>query len=263
MTVDLSVVLPCYRAAELAARSVAELRHALGSGRMTWEIILVDDGGGDFPAEAWVDAPDVSLVRLPRNRGKGAAVRAGMEAATGCVRIYTDVDLPYGTALIPVIASYLLDHRYHVVIGDRSLPASSYLQRLSPARRLLSRMGTEMIGRLVTGGFFDTQCGLKAVRGDVAAALFPLLRVDRFIFDVELVYVALKHRLDVKRVPVQLKRNETSSVRPVRDSVRALLDLARIKWYQVRGRYGSLALDAIAQDDFARIDEHARSARRL
>lgn len=247
---DLSVVLPSYRAAALAARSVDRLRDFLQRGELSWEIVVVDDGGGDFAEDDWTGDDRVRLIRLPRNRGKGAAVRTGMRAARGAARIFTDVDLPFGTDLLPVITSYLHDHPFHVVIGDRTLPDSAYHLRMSWQRRAASAAFTAFVGTLVTGGFFDTQCGLKGVRGDVADALFPLLRLDRFAFDVELVYVSLKHRLDIKRIPVHLLNNDTSSVRLLRDSVRGFLDVFRVKYHQMRGLYDSAALAAIVRQDF-------------
>lgn len=247
---DLSVVLPCYRAAPLARASVATLRHSLDAAGFDWEVIVVDDGGGDFAPDEWEGDSRVVLLRLPVNRGKGAAVRAGMLAARGQSRIFTDVDLPFGTDLIPVVSAYLRDREFHVVIGDRTLPGSAYHLRTSPQRRLASALFTGFVGTIVTGGFFDTQCGLKGVRGDIADALFPLLRIDRFAFDVELVYVALKHRLDIKRIPVRLLHNETSSVRLLRDSARGFADVFRIKLQQLRGCYHSAALDAIVTEDF-------------
>jgi dolichyl-phosphate beta-glucosyltransferase len=104
----------------------------------------------------------------------------------------------------------------------------------------------------VTGGFFDTQCGLKGFRGDVAEHLFAAARLNRFAFDVELLYLALVHRLDIKRIPVRLRRNATSSVRLVRDSSRMLLDVLRIKGYQLRGDYRCRALEEIVLADFDR-----------
>jgi dolichyl-phosphate beta-glucosyltransferase len=225
------------------------LASALTEIGVAWEIIVVDDGGGDFAHQEWSVDSRVRLIRETVNRGKGAAVRTGMLAATGEVRVFTDVDLPYGTDLIPVMASYL-NQRFHIVIGDRTLPDSHYRQHISPFRRLASTSFTAMVGTMVTGGFFDTQCGLKAVRGDVADALFPLLQLERFAFDVELVYVALKHRLDIKRIPVRLLNNETSSVRLLRDSMRGASDLVMIKANQVRGLYKSSLLDDIVRRDF-------------
>ncbi len=250
MTPDISVVLPCFRAEPLARRSVQELRelfraHPAGS----WEVVVVDDGGGGFGPD-WDGDEAVRVVRLPANRGKGAAVAAGMAAARGRARVYTDVDLPYDPALILVAAEYILRRGFHLVVGDRTLPSSSYRQELGWARRTASAVGATFIGRLVTGGFFDTQCGLKALRGDVADRIFPLLKIERFAFDVELIYVTLIHRLDLKRIPVRLRQNGTSSVRILRDCTRAAVDVLRIKYHQLRGEYTSRALHQLVEREF-------------
>jgi dolichyl-phosphate beta-glucosyltransferase len=250
VTPDLSVVLPSYRAAALALRSVDRIRETLETGQLTWEIIVVDDGGGDFAADAFAGDPRVRLLRLPRNAGKGAAVSVGMREAGGRVRIYTDADLPYDPGLMPVMAAYILDRGFHLVIGDRTLRGSSYHLKLGITRRALSGVFSAFVGTIVTGGFFDTQCGLKAMRGDVADVLFRLRRINRFAFDVELVYLALKYGADIKRVPVQLERNDTSSVRVWRDSVRGAFDVLRIKYNQLTGAYSSPELAAILAADF-------------
>jgi dolichyl-phosphate beta-glucosyltransferase len=265
MTPEVSVVLPCYRSAKLAVESVYRLEAFFRDVGMSWETIVVDDGGGDFPAaQAWEPFLNARLVRLPANRGKGAAVAAGMRAATGRVCVFTDVDLPYDLELIPVIVEYIRDYGFHLVIGDRTLPDSLYLSDLSFQRRLASELFSQFVGRLVTGGFFDTQCGLKGMRGDIAHELFRLQRLERFSFDVELVYLALKHKLDIKRVPVQLRNNETSTIRLLRDASQAVLDVFRIKWYQLRGRYRSELLENAVRADFARVLESTRpNARRM
>ena len=250
--VDVSVVLPSYRAAPLAIRSVDRLSAFLDATTMSWEVIVVDDGGGDFaPADLSGD-PRARVLRLPQNRGKGAAVAHGMKAAVGHVRVFTDADLPYDLELIPAMVEYVRAKGFHVVIGDRTLPQSSYLAEIGFKRRLASTLFSAFVGTMVTGGFFDTQCGLKAVRGDVADELFAIRRVDRFAFDVELIYLALRHRLDIKRIPVQLRNNETSSVRVVRDSIRTLADIARIKYNQMRGRYDSDVLERLVYEEFRR-----------
>jgi dolichyl-phosphate beta-glucosyltransferase len=255
---DVSVILPCYRAARLAADSVRRLQAFLDTTGLECEIIVVDDGGGDFAPGQPTVAGIASLIRLERNRGKGAAVGAGMAAAHGRVRVYTDVDLPYDLELIPVIVSLVLERRFHVVIGDRTLPDSSYRTELSFGRRLASGVFTGIVGTLVTGGFFDTQCGLKGMRGDVADELFRLRRIDRFAFDVELVYLALHHRLDIKRIPVRLRANETSSVRLLRDSVRGMFDVLSIKYHQLQRHYVSSVLANTVRDEFREL-EHVAS----
>jgi dolichyl-phosphate beta-glucosyltransferase len=247
--IELSVIIPCYRRAELARESVDRLSENLPRITNSWEIIVVDDGGNDFRAEEWKGSATVRLIQLPRNQGKGAAVRAGLLQARGRARIFTDVDLPFGFAPFPGMIDLLLDRRFHLVIGDRNLPDSNYDVDVKTERKAASYVFTRFVGILVTGGFFDTQCGLKGIRGDVADALCPVLRVDRFAFDVELIYVALKHALDIKRIPVHLERNETSSVRLLRDSSRSIWDILSIKLHQLQGIYRVPALDQIVRDD--------------
>jgi glycosyltransferase involved in cell wall biosynthesis len=258
---DLSVILPCYRSAALARHSVDRLSSFLDGAIGSWEIVVVDDGGGDFPGSAFADCRGVQLVQLPNNRGKGAAVRTGMQRSRGLVRVFTDIDLPYDLDLIPVMIRCIRDLGYHLVIGDRTLPGSTYSTATSWKRALASGLFSDVVGRVVTGGFFDTQCGLKAVRGDVADLLFPLQRIDRFAFDVELVYLALKHRLDIKRIPVQLRNNQTSTVRLLRDSAQGVIDIARIKYHQMSGHYRSDELDRITHGEFVALRKQALEGR--
>lgn len=241
--VALSVILPCYKAAELARRSVMRLTHALAGRIPSYEIIVVDDGVGDCEP-VLRDLPtgpggQVHVITLPQNRGKGGAVAAGMKSASGRVRVFTDVDIPYGTTPVMLIESLIRTRDFHVVIGDRTFPQSRYETELPFGRRLASGVFSRITATMVTGGFFDTQCGLKGFRGDIAEALFGLQTVERFAFDVELLYLALTYGLEIKRIPVVLEANGTSSVRIGRDSSQTLLDLVRIKTNQWRGVYDS------------------------
>ena len=247
---EISIVLPCYRGAALARRSTAVLGAFLPAYFAAWEVLVVDDGGGDFEAGWDLGAESIRLLRLPENRGKGAAVRTGMLAARGSVRLFTDVDLPFDLELIPVTAGIIRSHGFHLGVGDRTLPQSSYHLDVGWKRRLASAVFSRYVGTFLTGGFFDTQCGFKAFRADVAEALFGMARIDRFAFDVELLYLALLHQVDIKRIPVELRNNETSAVRLVRDSLRMLLDVGRIRLFASRGLYRSPGLAAIVARDF-------------
>lgn len=249
---EISVVLPCFRAAERAMVSVTELRPVLEAAAPgSWEIVVVDDGGRDFSSHPWKAEPAVRLLQLPHNAGKGRAIKTGMLKASGHARVYTDVDLPYGPELIPVIADLLLRESFHLVIGDRRLPTSRYREEMGPVRRWLSAAGTFFIGTLVTGGFFDTQCGLKGVRGDVADLLVPRLTIERFAFDVELVYLALRHNCDIKRIPVELRADrEPSTVRPLRDALQAARDVFGIKIRALRGDYDCPPLARLLDAEF-------------
>lgn len=140
-------------------KSAQMVANYLNSTSLTWEIIIVDDGGHDFPQD-WKQE-GISLITLPENRGKGAAVKRGMEAATGKVQIYTDADMPFDRELIPVIVHYILNHGYHLVIGDRTLPTSIYQTDITPLRKFASFILTAFVGRFISGRLSDTQCGLK------------------------------------------------------------------------------------------------------
>lgn len=243
---DVSVVLPCFRAAPLARAALQPLREALDGAGYSWELVIVDDGGGDFGDTEFSTDSGITLIRLPANRGKGAAVRAGMLQARGNARVFTDVDIPFGTGPVLEIARRLLSGAPHLVIGDRTLPGSAYHMELGLARRAASMVFTAIVGSIVTSGLYDTQCGVKGVRGDVADALFPLLHIDRFAFDVELIHAARSHGLSIDRIPVRLVRNDTSSVRLPRDAARGALDLMRIRLRHSRGAYESALLRTLA-----------------
>ncbi len=246
----LSVILPSYRAGDLARESTERLASALSESGLTWEIIVVDDGGATPSTETQHGVNGiVRSISLPANRGKGAAVREGMRSARGAVRVFTDIDLPYGTASILLVESLIRTRKLHIVIGDRTFPQSRYAADLPAARRLASRAFSQLTATFVTGGFFDTQCGLKGFRGDVADALFGLQKLERFAFDVELIYLALVYGLEIKRIPVTLEANRTSSVNLVRDSLRTIVDLARLRLNRLRGDYDSPVLaDLVARE---------------
>jgi dolichyl-phosphate beta-glucosyltransferase len=169
-----------------------------------------------------------------------------MRAATGGIRAFTDADLPYGMDPLPLAVSYIRERRFHAVVGDRTLPGSRY-EDAGLLRRLVSEVASFAFRTLVTGGVYDTQCGFKVFRGDVADELFRLARIDGFAIDVELIYLILKHRLDLKRIPVQLQRNAPSSVHVIRDSARAVRDIATIRINLARGRYRSPMLTAMLE----------------
>lgn len=254
---DLSVIMPCYQNARLAVTSTAELCAFLSVHFRTWEVIIVDDGGQDFDSLGWVPPAGVRLIRLPINKGKGAAVRTGMLAANGDVRLFTDVDLPYDLELIPAMVHYIRKAGFHIVIGDRQLPDSKYHQQIQWQRRLSSKIFSFIAGAFITGGFFDTQCGLKCFRGDIAMQLFSNARVNRFAFDVELVYIALINQLDIKRIPVCLRENSSTSVRLIYDSFRMLIDISLLKLNREKGIYKCPELQRLVTEDFARVQQLA------
>jgi dolichyl-phosphate beta-glucosyltransferase len=235
---ELSLVLPAYRGADLVRKHVPPLLVYIDRLDIDYEIIIADDGSGDGGATERAAADlGCRYVANPKNQGKGAAVRRGMRASRGRFRMYTDVDIPYEYAAIEAMLDYLSRKQFHMVAGDRTLDESSYAAHVSIVRRLASMVCTRVVGQIVTTGWYDTQCGLKGFRALVAEDLFGVSRINRFAFDVELFYIALKRNYDIKRLPVTLRCNETSTVNVLTDGAALVRDLGVIRWNQALGRY--------------------------
>lgn len=245
------MVVPSYRSRGQAVRAAATLDEFLTARVPDAEVVLVDDGSpaGERPRADELPAR-VRLVQLPANRGKGAAVRAGMAVATGRCRVFTDVDLPYDLEALPHVRHLVLERGFHAAFGDRSLPDAQAHAPVTPLRRLASAAFTKVVGLFVVSGIGDTQCGLKAFSGPLADALFPLLTIDRFAFDVEVYYVLLKHGVTIKRFPVRLLRQGASSVLPTRDAAEMCAAIARLPVNHRLGRYASPALDDLERDRY-------------
>lgn len=252
---DLSLVIPIYNGAAHAAES-AKLVHSYLSSipDLTFEIIFVDDGSSDSTSQELnsLTLSHLKVITLPANQGKFGAIKAGMLSAVGSCRIFTDGDIPYEMEAIQYIYSIISERHVHVVVGDRNLMGSEYAEQLTPIRSVVTHIFTFFVRTLVTAGLFDTQCGLKGFRGDVAEALFPMLRDTGFSGDVELLYICLKYNLEIKRIPVRLRRSAPSSVRVVNHGFRMLRRISRLRRSWRKGFYFSERMHTIADQRYWR-----------
>ncbi len=235
---QLSIIIPSFKGAEVLKNNVPGLINYFKQKNRLFEIIIVDDGSDDDGATEKV-AIELNCLFLQneKNLGKGAAVRKGMQHAKGDYRIFTDVDIPFEYDAFDRFLHYLEAKEFDVVIGDRTLPGSSYFTEISRLRKIGSNIFSFIVGRFVAGGHFDTQCGMKGFRAFVANDLFSVSKVNGFAFDVELLYISLKRNYDIKRLPVVLRCQEGSSVSVLRHGIGMLFDLYKIKLNHVKGLY--------------------------
>jgi len=234
----LSVVIPAYQEAERMASTLARVRAELGPvvGPDGLEIVVVDDGSTDGTADAARGAGADQVLDGAVNRGKGAAVRAGVRAATGRTIAFTDADLAYSPAQIGRLLG-LVEDGWDVVVGNRHHDDTTTLVRARRLRDVGGRVINSGTRLVLLGRHGDTQCGLKAFRSDVAQVLFGHGRVDGFAFDVELYLLAERYGFSLTEVPVEVENSDRSTVRVTRDAVRLLVDLVRIRRAAASGSY--------------------------
>ncbi|HEX2040527.1 MAG TPA: glycosyltransferase, partial [Acidimicrobiales bacterium] len=233
--VRLSIVVPTFREESRIASTVARLRAAGPTDDL--EIVVVDDGSPDGTAAAARAAGAEQVLVLPENRGKGAAVRAGMLAANGRTIVFTDADLAYPPEQIARVVA-VVEAGADVVIGSRRHVDTTTLVRARRLREVTGRLFNLLTFVVLLGQYRDTQCGLKGFRRDAARLLFSRTRIDGFAFDVEVLHLAERYRLTLREVPVELANTSESSVRVGRDSLRMLWDVFRIRRLAARGAYG-------------------------
>lgn len=233
-----SVVIPALDEAGGIGATVALVRAALagfaaGGGV---EVVVVDDGSADGTADAALAAGADQVVIQAVNRGKGAAVRAGVAAARGRTIAFTDADLSYSPDQLVTLITEVEDG-WDVAVGSRRHPDA----RIERGAGALRGLGSRVINLVTTGVLLsrphDTQCGLKAFRSDVAAALFGLGRVDGFAFDIEVLHLVERHELSLVEVPARLQSADRSTVRVARDGMRLLRDIWRIRGWSATGAY--------------------------
>ncbi|MFN8017747.1 MAG: glycosyltransferase [Acidimicrobiales bacterium] len=200
------------------------------------EVLVVDDGSGDGTGAAARAAGADRVIELPVNRGKGAAVRAGVLAASGRTIAFTDADLSYAPGQIEGLAR-AVEEGWDVVVGNRHHRDSTTIVEAGGMRRIGGR-GINLATRLVLSTpRADTQCGLKAFEHQVGKVLFGRTQIDGFAFDVEVLHLAERYDLAILEVPVEVANSERSTVHVARDAFRLLVDLVRIRQADRHGHY--------------------------
>ena len=232
------MIVPAYREAGRIGDTVGALRAALDGVDAAGgaEIVVVDDGSDDGTAAAARAAGADVVVELGSNCGKGAAVRAGMRAASGTVLAFTDADLAYAPGQLVGLLDEV-ERGADVVVGNRRHPESVAVTDPSGLRRA----GSVVVGLLRTvlrlGRGRDTQCGLKAFSRKAADLVVDASVMDRFSFDIEALFLADRLGMRVTEVPVEVVNSDVSSVRVAHDGWKLVFDMARIRTRSLLGRY--------------------------
>ncbi|MCU1265429.1 MAG: hypothetical protein JWM21_1747 [Acidobacteria bacterium] len=246
MAPSLSIVVPAYNEAARLVQSLPVILDYLNKTNPGAELIVVDDGSTDDTAavstHALANSGSISarVISYETNRGKGYAVRRGLLDCQGPVALFSDADLSSPITEVPKLIGPIEQGEYDVTFGSRALD-----RRLigihQPWRREQGGRVFNLIVRLATGlPYWDTQCGFKAFRMSACRPLFEAATIDRFGFDVELLYVAQLAGLRLKEIPVRWDHKVgmlDASANYARDSMRMVSEVKRIRRQVDKGIY--------------------------
>jgi dolichyl-phosphate beta-glucosyltransferase len=239
---SLSVIIPAYNEEERIGSTLERVAAYMKVHVRELEIVVVDDGSTDGTRELLqkmsTGIPGLRVIHITRNRGKGHAVRTGMLAARGRLRLLSDADLSTPIEEVERLLPWL-DEGAHVVIGSRGLRSSEIEVHQPWHRESMGKTFNLLVRLLGLSRFRDTQCGFKVFRAETAEEVFSRSLMEGFSFDVEVLFLAERLGYRVREVPVRWRHVPASRVRVVRDSLGMLLDLVVIRMRWFLGRYGA------------------------
>jgi glycosyltransferase involved in cell wall biosynthesis len=233
---SISIIIPAYNEEKRLPATLCKVKEYLAA--TSWEfieIVVVNDGSRDRTAELARKA-GVRLIENPGNRGKGYSVRHGMLKAAGDWILFSDADLSTPIEELDKLWSATERERAQAAIGSRDLDRSLIGVR-QPLFREFGGRFFNLVIRLITGlPFHDTQCGFKLFEGAAAREIFRRQRVERFGFDVEVLFIA--QRLGYRTLEVPVRWNDVAGTKvKMLGALAAFLDPLKVRWNSIAGKY--------------------------
>ncbi len=234
----LSIIIPAYNEAARLSASLEKIDAFLRNQTYSAEIIVVENGSTDDTLQLCraMQARIKNLVVIHEDkRGKGWAVRRGMQAAQGAYRFICDADLSMPIEELPRFFPPLLEDA-PVAIASREAPGARRYGE-PEYRHIIGRVFNWMVRLIVLPELQDTQCGFKCFRADVSEAVFPLVGITGWTFDVEALFIARRLGYAITEIPIPWYYNAHSNIRVLRDSLQMGTDLFKIRWNALTGKY--------------------------
>ena len=232
LPLELSLVVPAFNEQSRLPPSLALIRGELDQGERSYQVIVVDDGSRDRTSElveqAKVTWPQLQLITFDRNLGKGAAVRAGMLAASGRLRLFSDADLSTPLSEMRKLEAAIRAGA-GIAIGSRALPGSQVELHQPRYRELMGKAYNQLLRRLVLPGVRDSQCGFKMFTAAAAVSCFTPLEIPGFGFDAEVLLRARWSGIAIAEIPVVWRNSIGTRVSSLRDGGQMLADVVRLR----------------------------------
>lgn len=227
----ISLCIPMYNESSIIADTAKTVSEYMQKNFDDYEIIFANDGSQDNCDKIVeeLNLPCVKVIGYENNMGKGYAVRQAMLASSGDIAMFTDADLAYGTDVIKrVYDTFNENPDSMMVIGSRNLSSDGY-EGYTLLRKIMSKIYIKVL--CIAGGFklSDSQCGCKAFRHEAVEKIFNRCEVNRFAFDFECILWAVKYQMKITEMPVKIINHRESKVNIIKDTLRMLKDLRKMK----------------------------------
>ncbi len=230
---ELSIVIPCFNEEQRLPRTIELIEQYLARVGTSYELILVDDGSIDGTRQIMDAAAErnrsVRLEALPQNRGKGRALAEGVAAARGVEVLVTDADLSTPIEEIDKLRAELRNGA-GVAIASRALKGSRVEVSQPAYRVVMGKAFNLLVQAVLLPGIWDTQCGFKLFRADVAHEVFAGLTTDGFGYDPEVLYRAKKRGVRIAEVPVVWRNSAPTKVSPIKSSIDMFKHVVRVRF---------------------------------
>ncbi len=236
--IKLTFIIPAYNEEKIIGETLKSILSFLSPKTYTWEVIVVDDGSKDKTSTIVKSFKKqrVRLISFAENKGKGAAIRAGVKKSRGEFIIFSDADL---SVPIENIDKLLLElTKSDVAIGSRRIKGSKILVHQSWLRESMGRVFT-FLTRLILGSeISDFTCGFKGFRREAALDIFGKARLDRWAYDAEILFLAQKRGDKIAEIPIFWKNREDTRVALGNAALVSFVDLLKIRFNDILGKYG-------------------------
>jgi dolichyl-phosphate beta-glucosyltransferase len=234
----LSIIIPAHNEAKRLPLTLIDIEKHLKNADFLYEIIVVDNNSTDSTPEIGKRfahlIKGLKLIEY-KTPGKGGAVRHGILEAKGKIRLFMDADNSTAIDQFYKMTPYLKEG-YDVVIGSRDIEGARLVPPQPWYKRLAGNIGNLVIQALLLPGIWDTQCGFKAFTEEAALKIFPLLKTNRWGFDVEVLSLAKKFGYRIKEIPVVWVNNPFSKVKAT-TYLQVLWEVVKIKWWLMANKY--------------------------